>query len=188
MHGNTKIKFEVSVSVRISCWDSCWNCRPTLVRKEKAVMWKYVNRKGPDLNKRLGVCYPTIRTAWHAWIQASATALMRSAPFSNFTQSRMRVSYRRFGTTYRSHLQGSRVPGLNCWTLEDETDRLCRNVGTKPRFSVAQNPKRAQISKQDNFEHVRQFLKYREAMSSLGGVLIPRGVNRKKCIVTVHFK
>ena len=35
---------------------------------------------------------------------------MRSAPFCDFTQRRMVVCYRRFGTTYRSHLQGSSSP------------------------------------------------------------------------------
>jgi len=39
------------------------------------------------------------------------------------------ISYRRFGTTYRSNLQGPRI-----WfilTSEDWTDRFYRNVGKK---------------------------------------------------------
>jgi hypothetical protein len=36
---------------------------------------------------------------------------MRSALFWGITQRRVVIFYRRFGTTYRSHLQGSRSPG-----------------------------------------------------------------------------
>jgi hypothetical protein len=42
--------------------------------------------------------------------QASATMLTRSALFWGITQRRMVNICRRFGTTYRSHLQGSRSP------------------------------------------------------------------------------
>jgi hypothetical protein len=42
-----------------------------------------------------------------AWFQASAAVYMRSSLFSNVTQRRLVVCYRRFGTTYRPHLQGS---------------------------------------------------------------------------------
>ena len=38
-----------------------------------------------------------------AWFQAAAAVYMRSELFCDFTQRRMVVSYRRFGTTYRSH-------------------------------------------------------------------------------------
>ena len=54
---------------------------------------------------------------------------MRSALFWDFTQRRMVVCCRRFGTTYQSHLQG---------TLEDGTDRFSRNVGNKVLFYAAQ--------------------------------------------------
>jgi hypothetical protein len=40
----------------------------------------------------------------------------------------MVILYRRFGTTYRSHLQGSRIPSLDFLALEDGTDTLSRNV------------------------------------------------------------
>jgi len=36
------------------------------------------------------------------------------------------VIYLRLGTTYRPHLQGSSSPS----PLEDETDKLCQNIGT----------------------------------------------------------
>jgi hypothetical protein len=42
------------------------------------------------------------------WLQASAAMLMRSALFCDITQRRVVILYRRFGTTYRSHLQRSR--------------------------------------------------------------------------------
>jgi hypothetical protein len=45
-----------------------------------------------------------------------------SALFWNITQRRVIVVYRRFGTTYRSHLHG-------LLTREDGTDTLSRNVG-----------------------------------------------------------
>jgi hypothetical protein len=50
----------------------------------------------------------------------------------DFIQRGMVVSHRRFGTTYRSHLQG-----LSKWlTLEDGTDGLSWNVGEKIFFSA----------------------------------------------------
>ena len=45
--------------------------------------------------------------------------------FCDFTQHRMVVPYRRLGTTYRSHLQGS----VDFLTVEYGTDRMSRNVG-----------------------------------------------------------
>ena len=47
--------------------------------------------------------------------------------FSDVTQGRLVVSDRRFGTTYRSHLQGSGSP--KGFTHKDGTDRLSWNVG-----------------------------------------------------------
>jgi len=58
----------------------------------------------------------------------------------DFTQCRLAVSYRRFGTTYRSNLQGSSI-----LTLENGTDKLSRNVGEKLPFYAMYNPKRGQI-------------------------------------------
>jgi hypothetical protein len=40
---------------------------------------------------------------------SSAAMLMKSALFWDITQRRVVIVYRRFGTTYRSHLHGSRV-------------------------------------------------------------------------------
>ena len=60
-------------------------------------------------------------------------------------QRRLVASYRRFGTTYQSHLQSSSSP-RQCWNLEDGTDRLYRNVGNQlPIWAVSQ-PRRAMIS------------------------------------------
>jgi len=44
------------------------------------------------------------------------------------TQRVVVISYRRFGTTYRSCLQGSRIEFS---TFDNGTDRLSRNVGVK---------------------------------------------------------
>jgi len=50
---------------------------------------------------------------------------MRSSLFWDVTQRRLVVSYQRFGTTYRSHLQGS----SSQTPLKDGTNTLSRNVG-----------------------------------------------------------
>jgi len=50
---------------------------------------------------------------------------MRSSIFCYVTQSRLVLSHRRFGKTYRSNFQGF----LDCMILEDWTDRLSRNAG-----------------------------------------------------------
>jgi hypothetical protein len=62
------------------------------------------------------------------WFQASAAMFMRSAFFWGITQRRVVILYRRFGTTYRSHFEGSRSPR---WT-----DRLSRNFNITTRRSV----------------------------------------------------
>jgi len=51
---------------------------------------------------------------------------MRTASFSVITQRVVVISYRRFETTYPSHVQGVKNP-----KDEDGTDRLSRNVGKK---------------------------------------------------------
>jgi hypothetical protein len=65
-------------------------------------------------------------------VQASAAMFMKSAACWDITQRRVVDIYRRFGTSYQSHLQGSRSPrrkNLDFLTLEDGTGTLCRNVG-----------------------------------------------------------
>jgi hypothetical protein len=60
---------------------------------------------------------------------------IRSALFWNITWRRVVIIYRRFGTTYQSHLQ---VHNLD---LEDGNDTLSRNVGktiTKRRRVISQ--------------------------------------------------
>jgi hypothetical protein len=46
----------------------------------------------------------------YPWLQASAEVLMRSALFWDMPQRRVVILYRRFGKTYRCHLQGPRIP------------------------------------------------------------------------------
>ena len=80
-------------------------------------------------------------------LDPSAAKLIRSALFWDITQCRVVILCRRFGTTYRPHIQGSRSPKrkkksssfkkskkknlffLDFLTLEDGTDTLSRNVG-----------------------------------------------------------
>jgi len=54
------------------------------------------------------------------------THILRSTLFWDITQRLVTNPCRRFGTTYRSHLQGSRIQDV---ALEDRTDRSSRNVG-----------------------------------------------------------
>jgi len=49
--------------------------------------------------------------------------------FWDLTQCRLVVYYLRFGTTYHSHLQGTRNKDFT--TLEKGIERLSRNVGNK---------------------------------------------------------
>jgi len=49
---------------------------------------------------------------------------MSSAPYWHVTQRRMVISYRRFGTTYRSHRQGSRNPRREDTVLWDVSDTV----------------------------------------------------------------
>jgi hypothetical protein len=52
-----------------------------------------------------------------ARFQASAALWMRYSLFWEFTQRRLVVRYRRFGTTYRPHLAGSSIPRRMLGTL-----------------------------------------------------------------------
>ena len=51
----------------------------------------------------------------HAWFQASTVKQMGTALLWVTTQRVAAISYRRFGTYYRSHLQGSRFLTLVSW-------------------------------------------------------------------------
>jgi len=55
--------------------------------------------------------------SYNAWFQVSAALLIRYSLFWHITRCRLVVIYRRFGTFYKSHRQGS---SLDCLTLEDE--------------------------------------------------------------------
>jgi hypothetical protein len=55
----------------------------------------------------------------NTWFQAYAAMLMKSVVFWVITRRRVVIIYRRFGTTYRSHLHGSRFQEeflLESWT------------------------------------------------------------------------
>jgi hypothetical protein len=59
-----------------------------------------------------------------------ALGKMGSALFCDVTQSRVVILNRRFGKTYRSHLQALRIC-MDFLTLGDATDSVSRNVGTE---------------------------------------------------------
>ena len=56
--------------------------------------------------------FMTLFVLWelHLWLHSSAAILMRSALFRDITQRQVVIVYQRVGTTYTSHLQGSRSP------------------------------------------------------------------------------
>ena len=51
------------------------------------------------------------------WYRTSAAKYKRTALFWVFTQRVMVIPYRRFGTTYRSHLEGSRIQEEACLSI-----------------------------------------------------------------------
>jgi hypothetical protein len=69
---------------------------------------------------------------WFHRFQASAAMLPRSRLFWDITWRSVVIVYRRLGTTYRSHLHGSRV-----LTSEDGTDTLSRNAGKQLPHNAA---------------------------------------------------
>jgi hypothetical protein len=66
---------------------------------------------GIKVNKTEGnnASFCRIWISFNSWFQGSA-AMLRSALFWDITRRCVVIVYRRFGTTYRSHLHGSRVP------------------------------------------------------------------------------
>jgi hypothetical protein len=63
-------------------------------------IFTWLNANGKEKNCRCTRCD-------QYWVQTSAAKWMRTAIFRVITQPLVVISYRRFGTTYRSHLQGS---------------------------------------------------------------------------------
>jgi hypothetical protein len=90
----------------------------------------------------------TVKYLWmkinFPWFQASAAMLRGFLLFWDITQRRMVIRYRRVGSMYRSHLQGSRSPRRI--TLEDGTGTLSRNVCKGLPFDAVSHRRRAQIS------------------------------------------
>ena len=68
---------------------------------------------------------------------------MRSALLWVTTQRIVVIPYGRFGTTYRSHLQG--LEDGTGMTLEDGTGRLSRNVGMELTLTLRSNPEDADL-------------------------------------------
>jgi hypothetical protein len=75
----------------------------------------------------------TFKKKYGQWFQVSAAMLMTSALFWDITQRRMIILYRRFGTTYRSHLPRSKSPRTQekktSWPLMMGRIRCPENVG-----------------------------------------------------------
>jgi len=79
------------------------------------------------------------------WLQASAVKYIRTAVFWNITQPAVVIPYWRFGTTYRSYFQGSKV-----FCLEDGADLLSRNFGMLLPIYYSYCNRRAQFLLQTN--------------------------------------
>ena len=93
----------------------------------------------------------TRKQSFREWFQAAAAKQRRTAVFCVITQRVVVIPYRRFGTTYRSHLQWSKFPlSLDLLMLEDGIDRLCRNVGKELSLLATWWHRRAQISDQQS--------------------------------------
>ena len=91
---------------------------------------------------------------------------MHQVGFFYYTDTQ-RIVYRRFGTIYQSHLQGSRI-------LKDMTDRLSRNVGKELPLFAAWFPRRAQIpSTSRRSPKVTQNRKRSECSSNLYPSFVP---------------
>jgi len=69
----------------------------------------------------------------------------RSAPFWNFTQRRRVVCYRRFGITYRSHLQESSGPRRTAWPLEIGTIGCPKTSVTTTSLRCSKSQKSADL-------------------------------------------
>jgi hypothetical protein len=72
------------------------------------------------------------------WFQPSTVMLKRSALFWGITQHRGLILYRRFGTTYRSHLQGSRSPRRAESRQEKHAVYVGRGAGGETHVSAEQ--------------------------------------------------
>jgi hypothetical protein len=78
------------------------------------------------------------------WFQASAMMLMRYALFWVITRRQMVMLDRRFGTTYRSHLQGSTSPKkiyLTFWPLKMRPIRCPETSVMDYHSTLRNNPK-----------------------------------------------
>ena len=60
--------------------------------------------------------------------------------FWEITQRVVVSLYRRFGTNYRSHLQGSRIGTKDSLPFEDGTERLSRNVSKNYLYTLHNVP------------------------------------------------
>jgi hypothetical protein len=81
-----------------------------------------------------GTAAAVLELIWSARFQSSAAKYMGFLLFWDVTQPIVVIPHRRFGTTHRSILQGSRITRkkplvLDFCTLEDKTYKFSRNVG-----------------------------------------------------------
>jgi hypothetical protein len=120
----------VSIDIRASWYSHSHNHGSLQIDISKRVGWElklkitFVNKSGKSYLGQIllsascsqtpSVCVHLLHTNINTnpWLRASLAMLMRTALFWGVTQRRVVILCRRFGTTYRSHLQGSISPFL----------------------------------------------------------------------------
>ena len=118
-------------------------------------------------------------------ISSFPSYVMSSVLFWNITQRRVVTPYRRFGTTYLSHLQGSRrlLVLLHPW----KWDRFCRNIGTALTLRCIIFQKNADTKKKNqlsvlgaNYKKIQQVIVILWSLQILLGTAIVMTCPRRK--------
>jgi hypothetical protein len=142
----------------VAAW--LWWSLPDVSNKRAAFIFRFLREFTGAQTWRLRLYFHSERREATTQPHGATTQKTRSALFWDITQRRVVILYRRFGTTYMFHLQGSRsllgplswdryvvpkhryrITTLRCvicfLALQDETDRLSRNIGTELPLYVA---------------------------------------------------
>jgi len=106
-------------------------CEQTDVQKKKTERRVYWQTSRSQYSLFAVSVWTHLKTQRYCCVRCNMVAkyrILRTALLWVITQRVVVISYRRFGTTYRSHLQGPIFGFLN---PEDGRDSLSRNVGKK---------------------------------------------------------
>ena len=100
-------------------WNVVKVCTVNIVKKNEFIIWTGT------------VVRLSVQSTIRKMLQEQTCRHKRCPLLWHFTERRAVIPYRRFGTAYRPHLQGSKSPGFDFLILEDVTGRLFRNVSTE---------------------------------------------------------